>query len=169
MPYSHQEEGAAEGAVLRSMVLLSTLKTAAEVWHAAKERRAGRDPTAQEAPVVVAPWLRTARRELQEMLMRLRAGLVYARHHEEHPTAHLVRHFDALMTIGEVARLLHLIHQRLLSLYPEVGEALLEEVRELEGICGRLAEADEEEMAAALGPFVEQTLVFAVHLRQEVG
>ena len=168
MAYSPQEEHS-EGAVLRSMVLLSTLTTAAEVWQAAKERRAGRDPSAQETTHVAAPLVRAGRKELQEMLMRLRAGLVYARHHEEEGTAHLVRHFDALMTLNRVGRLLHLAHQRLLSLYPAVSETLVEEVRTLQGVCARLGEADEAAFLDELGPFVERTLVFAAHLREEVG
>lgn len=167
-PASRDDEPT-EGAVLRSMVLLSTLSTAAEVWHAVKERRAGRDPSDQEAPAVAAPHLETGRRELQQMLVRLRASLVYARHRDEGETAHLVRRFDDLMTLGRVGRLLHLIHQRLLSLYPAVSEALVEAARCLEGTCSRLGGADDAAFEDELGPFLEETLLFAARLQQEVG
>lgn len=158
-----------ESAVLRSMLLLSTLSTAAEVWYGARERRDGRDPSGQETSKAAAAWVRAERKELQEMLMRLRAGLVYARHHEAEAAEHLVRHFDALMTLARAARLLHRIHQRLLSLYPAVSEDLVEEVRILEGTCSHLVEADEEAFEDALGSFIEQALVCSVHLQQEVG
>lgn len=169
MGYTDQEDGKEEGAVLRSMVLLSTLSTAAEVWYAAKERREGYDPVAQEEAAIVAPWLFAARRELQERTMRLRASLVYARYHEEDHTARLVRRFDDLMTLGRIGRLLHLMHQRLLSLYPDVSEALVEEVRLLEKTCSDLAGADDEDYYTLLGPFLEQVLLFAARLQEEVG
>jgi hypothetical protein len=169
MPPPDDTDGRAEGAVLRSMVLLSTLSTAAEVWHAAQERRAGRDPSAQETSRVVMPRVRGARTELQEMLMRQRASAVYAQHQEEDPTAHLVRRFDDLMTLQRVARLLHLAHQWLLSLYPDVTEALVEEVRHLEAACAALAEGEAETFVERLEPFIERTLVLSVRLREEVG
>ena len=66
-PYS-QDDDPAEAAVWQAMVLFSTLSTATEVWHAVRERRAGRDPSAQEEAVVVRPYLRRAAGELQALL-----------------------------------------------------------------------------------------------------
>lgn len=163
------QEARAEASVLRSMLLLSTLSTAAEVWYATRERRAGRDPSGQEAVAVAAPFLREAREELQERVMRLRASLAYATYEHEAPRTALVRRFDDLMTLNRVARLLHLMHQRLLSLYPEVSEALVEEVRVLEAECSRLRTADEAELPDALALFLDRTLLFTASVQREVG
>ena len=159
--------GAAEAAVLQTMMLLSTLTTAVTVRQAVRERQAGRDPSMQESDHVVRPYLKAVASELLEMLMRLQASLVYAQHHRDDAGAALVRRFDDLMTLHRVQRLLHTVHQRLLSLYPDVSEALLEEARELQGACSRAIEEDGS--AFALGPCIERALAFVSWMRRELG
>ena len=154
-----------EAAVLQTMVLLSTLATAAEVRHAALERRAGRDPSTQAALGVVRPALYRAGAELQEMLLRLQAGLVHARSRPEDGTAALVRRYDALMLLHRTSGLLETVHQRLLSLYPAVDEALVEEARRLQGGSRALLEADDDRFLDALAPLLERTLAFTQNLR----
>ena len=155
-----------DASVLPAMTLLATLSTAAEVRHAISERRAGRDPAAQEDAGIVRPFLYEARRDLLELLLRLRTGLTYRKHHDEQESVAAVRHFEQLMTLRRAERLLHLIHQRLLSLYPDVPESVLEDVRLLESRCARLQEADAASFAPSLTAFLEEALSFISNLRE---
>lgn len=153
--------------VLPAMSLLASLSTAAEVRHGMAERRAGRDPAAQEETEVARPFLQEARRELHELLLRLRTGLAYEEDHPERETVAAVRHFDRLMTLNRVARLLHVMHQRLLSLYPDVAEERLEEVRLLETRAKALLEESGDLFSQHLSHFLEDALLLAVKLKYE--
>lgn len=117
--------------MLETMLLLSTLSTAADVSYGVIERRAGRDPSAQEEPDVARAYLYRDVAELDDLLMRLRSGLVYTRYAVEDRHALLVRRFDMLLVVRRIDRILQSIHQRLLSLYPDVSAELVEEVREV--------------------------------------
>ena len=158
-----------ESAVLRSVVMLSTLTTAGELWRAVRERRAGRDPSAQEADGVVRAWVPGARRELQEMAMRLRASLSYTRYHEQEHVEALVRRFDDLLTLRRLAGLLHTLHQRLLSLYPAVSEALAEDARLLQAESAALLDAEDDAFAGALPALLDRLQAFLEALRADVG
>ena len=70
------DDARSEAAVWQALVLFSTLATAADVWHEARERRAGRDPSGQEAAAVVRPLLRQAAGTLQARLMQLQVRSV---------------------------------------------------------------------------------------------
>lgn len=118
-------------AVLESMTLLATLTTATDVRHAVAERRAGRDPSAQEPHARAATAVRLAASELKDLGMQLMMGQTHLRHQSEDPLGAAVRHFDLLLKLRQAGRVLHGTHQRLLSLYPDVSEALVEEVREV--------------------------------------
>ena len=167
-PHS-QDDDPAEAAVWQAMVLFSTLSTATEVWHAVRERRAGRDPSAQEEAVVVRPYLRRAAGELQALLMQLQAGLIQAeRADEEGHIAALVRRYHDLMALHRVAQHLKVIHQRLLSLYPAVTEALVEEARLLYGQSSVLPADEDAVFLARLGSFLHQALVFTGSLYREL-
>ncbi|PSQ89433.1 MAG: hypothetical protein BRD45_03210 [Bacteroidetes bacterium QS_8_64_10] len=86
--------------LLPALSLLATLRTAAETRHVA------------------------------ELVVRLRTLRAYATHRPgEAADVRSVRHFDALTTLARVRRLLHRIHQRLMSLYPDVSGALVERAR----------------------------------------
>lgn len=164
----HTPSGGATAAVLQTMTLLSTLSTAVEVGHALRERRAGRDPSAQEDEGVVRPFLWTSAGELERLLMQLQASLTHRRHHEEGTHAALVRRFDDLMLLHRLGVLLGVVHQRLLSLYPEVGEALVEEARALHGTCEAVSEGASSRFAERAGRLVAQGLTFAAWMRQEL-
>jgi hypothetical protein len=179
-----------EAGTYHAMLLLSTLSAAAEVWSSVAERRAGRDPSSQEDRSVVEPFLRNASRELQQMTMRLRASLVYASSQAEEPDdrrSAAVRRFNDLMTLHRIGRVLHVVHQRLLSLYPEVSERLAEEARLLERRCELLIESEQPDLLDGSGAFmealfegersdlpdepaglVESLLVFTAHLQREL-
>lgn len=159
-----QDDARAEAAVWQALVLYSTLSTAADVWQEASERRAGRDPSDQEAEAVVRPYLRQAAGTVQARLMHLHAARL--RTQEAGPVAALVRRYHALMALRRVVHEMRVIHRRLLSLYPAVTEQLVEEIRLLVGEGERLLDdpaADDEPF------FIRQGLVFTGHLLRELG
>lgn len=149
----------AEAAVWQAMVLFSTLSTATTVWNAHRERRAGRDPSAQEAAPFVRYYLRRAAGTLQAAFMQFQASRLAA----EDETVHLaafIRRFDLLMALRRLTEQLKTIHQRLLSLYPEVPEDLAETARRLYTEGSDLLDADDEVFDATAGDFVQRGLVF---------
>ncbi len=162
-----------EAAVLQSMTLLATLQTAVDVWEAAKERRAGRDPSAQEPAGVTRPYLRAAARALQELHRQLHASYVLAERRasaeeEEGALTASVRRFDQLMKLGRAERLLQGMHQRLLSLYPDVSEALVEEARQVHAACEVLREDPAEDFLGELRAFLDRLAAFAERTRREL-
>ncbi len=163
------DDARAEAALWQAMVLFSTLSTATALWHAARERRAGRDPSAQEQAAFVQAYLRRAAGELQALLMQLQAGLIQAEHAEEIGyIAALVRRYHDLMALRRVTHHLKVIHQRLLSLYPDVAEALVEEARLLQDQSSTLLGTEDESFAVKLSPFLRRALVFAGGLHRAV-
>jgi hypothetical protein len=155
-----------DAAVIETMVLLTTLSTAAEVRHAVSERRAGRDPSAQEEDAIVRPLLRETTAHLDEMLMRLRLSLIYAGGYAENDLSASVRRFDDLLILVRVGRLLQVLHQRLLSLYPAVSEELVEEARITRAHLEGLGERDD--LAACLSPFLDRAFRLTSWIRREL-
>jgi hypothetical protein len=124
------DESASERlAFLRMLTLLATLTTAGEVRHAIRERRDGRDPSQQEEPKVVIPLLLQVGEELAALLLQIRASLVIAVVEGDGVVVAPTRHMLRVLRLNQVVHLLHRIHQRLLSLYPDVSEDLIEEGR----------------------------------------
>jgi hypothetical protein len=145
---------------LLAMSLLATLRTAAEVCQALALRRAGHDPSDQEDVVTAAAHLRDAPAELDAVVSRLRISLVLGRDDD----SALVQAFEERMTLAHAARLLHLVHQRLLSLYPQVDAALIEKARMLQTEAARLAAAGEDGFAHSIAAWVEMGGAFASEL-----
>lgn len=169
MSQAPKDDTRAEAAVLQAMVLFSTLSTAAEVWHAARERRAGHDPSEQETPSFVRPFLRQAAGELQALLMQQQASLVqHTGAEDEGHLARLVRRYNDLMTMRRVMQHLKVMHQRLLSLYPGVTEELVEAARLLHEESSLLLGVDDEAFRIRQQPFLHRALVFTGHLYDEV-
>jgi len=159
----------AEAAVWQAMALFSTVTTAVQVWHAASERRAGRDPSAQEAKPFVRIYLHRAAGALQAQFMQLQAGLVQAERAEaEDYVAALVRRYNDLMVLHGIAEHLKVVHQRLLSLYPEVPEALVEEARVMQQAGSTLLETGDDAFPARVQSFVRRGLLFTGRLHQAV-
>lgn len=159
----------AEAAVWQAMVLFSTLSMATTLWQAARERRAGHDPSAQEQAVFVRAYLRRAAGELQALLMQLQAALIQAEHAEDEGyIAALVRRYHHLMALRRVTHHLKTIHQRLLSLYPGVAEMLVEEARLLRDESSALLGAEDEAFAGKLSLFLRRALVFTGNLHRVV-
>ena len=139
-------DDASTASQLRAFVLLATLRTANDLRHAFAERRAGRDPSAQEPEPEAYAWILGVLPEMQRLVTRLRVSLVVER--EEH--AALVHAFEDRLVLGQLARTMHVVHQRLLSLYPEVPEVLIEQAR--------LRQQEAERLASASGAHFERLL-----------
>lgn len=156
-------------AVLESMTLLATLSTAVDVRESVVERRAGHDPAAQEPSDRARARLRNARSALMDLLMQLMLSRVPLDQEGEAPLPRAVRHFDLLMKLRQAEKLVHDMHQRLLSLYPDVSEALVEEARLVRDQLSVFPEADPADTEVpALSDVLERAVSFAVWVRHEV-
>lgn len=143
-------------AQLQAMSLLATLRTAAEVCQAVALRRAGHDPSDQESPSDAVRHARLALDDLRQLALRLRLSVVLTPDGEHR----LVRSFEDRMMMARAARLLHLLHQRMLSLFPAVAPELLEDARILQAEAARLATADTEAFAAGAQPWLAKLASF---------
>jgi len=156
-------------AVLESMTLLATLSTAATVGESVAERRAGYDPAAQEPAARATARLRSAGRSLMNLLMQLALSRVPLTDDQEGHLPHAVRHFDLLLKLRRVERLTQSMHQHLLSLYPAVSEALVEEARVTHDEVDRLMDmALTDAEGPHLSDVLERGLSFVVWVRHEV-
>lgn len=156
-------------AVLESMTLLATLSTAATVRESVAERRAGYDPSAQEPPARAAVRLRSAGRTLMDLLMQIALSRVPLEREGEEDLSHAVRHFDLLLKLRRAERLTQAMHQHLLSLYPDVSEALVEEARGVHDEVDRFLDtAPVDTEGLHLSDVLERGISFVVWVRHEV-
>lgn len=146
---------------LCALSLLATLRTAAAVCQAISLRRAGVDPSAQEDEGSVRAHLLEAEERLRELAVRLRLSLLV----EDRVETALVRAFEVRSVLAQAARLLHLVHQRLLSLYPEVDERLVEAARMMQAEAARLGAASDDGACDGLVAWCDAALGFAAALR----
>jgi len=167
---SDTRDGApSSAALLESMTLLATLSTAADVRDSIAERRAGRDPSAQEPGDRARAELQVAGDELMDLLMQMMFGRVHLEHRSEAESAEVVRHFDLLMKLRRAERLVHGMHQRLLSLYPDISEELAEEARQVrDRIQSLVNDGADERVVTDLEPLLERGASFVVWTRHEV-
>lgn len=155
-------------AVLDSMTLLATLSTAADVCTSVAERRAGRDPAAQEPPARAAARVRTSGRELMDVLMQIALSRVPLEG-QGGQLSDAVRHFDLLMKVRGAEHRVQEMHQRLLSLYPEVSANLVEEARIVRGeLAGFRAAVGSDANVPLLSDVLERAVGFVVWARHEV-
>lgn len=143
------------GSALSAMALLATLRTAADVHRGMAERRAGRDPSAQQPPSDAHAALQSLVPALKDTLLRLRLALALPATDDER--AGLVRAFETRMAAGALARDLHRAHQHLLSLYPAVPEDLVESVRLHQAAAARLLGLEGPGYAKLLRRTVDRT------------
>lgn len=169
MSESASNEQPDSAAVLESMTLLATLSTAATVRKSVAERRAGRDPSAQEPADRAAVRLRNRGRTLMDLLMQIALSRVPIEQQDDEKLSHAVRHFDLFLKLRRAERLTQAMHQHLLSLYPDVSEALVEEARlthdEIEQF---LDAASTEAESPHLSDVLERGFSFVVWTRHEV-
>jgi len=149
---------------IEAMSLVATLRTAAEVCRSIALRKAGEDPSEQEPAHPTRIRLQAARADLRAVVNRLRVSLAVP-HPEE--TA-LVRAFEDRMLIARAARDLHLVHQRLLSLYPDVEEDMVERARRIQAEAARLAASDDQGFLPAVAVWCESTAAFLDELAAAV-
>ena len=154
-----------ESSQLRAFALLATLRTASDVRHALAERRAGRDPSEQEDAPSVHAYLAAVLPELQGLVTRLRLSLVVV----PDERVALVRAFEDRMVLQKLARELHVVHQRLLSLYPDVPEALLEAARLRQQEAERLAGAAGGAFGDVLAGWLDRAAAFFEGLAKALG
>jgi len=155
-------------AVLQSMTVLATLSTAAEVRDAVDERKMGHDPSAQAPHDIAEARLRDAGETLMGLLMQLVLGQASIDPSEDPDLANVVRHFDLLMKLKRVERLTQTMHQHLLSLYPCVSEALVEEARVVnEDVAALLETTPTTDDPPALSNVVNRGISFVVWARHE--
>lgn len=109
--------------------------------------------------------LRASLDELQALLVPVlvASAVVDAEELEERPR--LIRHFDELQRLAEVVILMHRVHQRLLSVYPQVADDVVEEARALHKEAVEAADrfGDSEE---AIRPLLVRILDFSLDLER---
>ncbi|MFN3596990.1 MAG: hypothetical protein ACK41D_06940 [Rubricoccaceae bacterium] len=117
---------------LHALALVATVRTALAATLGIAERRAGRDPAAQEPPWTAGTDLALGVGRVAGLALhlRLRAAAPPVGRAE---ATRLAQAFEDQLALAELARELHRAHQKLLSLYPDVPEALVEQTRRLHG------------------------------------
>lgn len=135
-----------------AVALVATIRTAFQAARAIDDRRAGRDPSAQEPEADVRADLEGLRRELAAQIIRLRLRVVAGA--PDGPAA-LAQAFEDRALLDDLGRTLGVAHQKLLSLYPGVDEALVEAVRQVAAEARDRATADAYDRA--LAAFVSRT------------
>ena len=106
---------------------LRTLRTAWSASHHIRARRLGFDPSGQEEATPVYHDLQSAHERLQRALLHLRTRTAVGIREDQH--AALVQAFEDRLALADLADELRVVHQKLLSLFPDVDAALIEAVR----------------------------------------
>jgi len=123
-------EGQQTALQAEALALLATLSTVGELALSFALQQEGRDPAGQEPERSVRQGIREDLASLHEMMLR-----GYALQHLQDGEADAMafaRHLDRLFVMRRISRLMHRLHQRLMSLYPACSESVLEQVRVLE-------------------------------------
>ncbi len=123
-----------------AVALVAAARAAFGTARAIVDRRAGRDPSAQEPETDVRTDLAALRAELAEQVVRLRLRVVAGL--PEGDAAALAQTFEDRLLLDDIGRTLARVHQKLLSLYPAVPEGLVEQVRQRAASAARRATAD---------------------------
>ncbi len=155
-------------AFLRTLTLLAVLSTASEVRHGIRERRAGRDPSDQERPEHAIDALLQAGEELAGHLMQIRSGLVISVVEGDETAVAPTRHMLIVLRYNRVLRLLHRVHQGLLSLYPAVVEDVVEEARVFMARCQRIMHDELEASYEEQVLLIDHLLDFSVRMERVV-
>ena len=158
------DQGFLESALFGIMTLLATLSAATEVKYRIEERKAGRDASTQEDEEFATSFLFEAEDELRTSLVNLRAGFILYEYDAEDAVSTSIRRFSDLSQIQSMCGHLQRMHQRMLSLYPNIPEDLVEEARKLIASCESLIELDEDQYKKGAPLFVQRALQFCDHL-----
>jgi hypothetical protein len=117
---------------------------------------------------VVRPRLAEGGEEVEALIGQLRRSWLYISHQPEERLPSLVRRFELLLMLNRLAGHLHLVHQWLLSLYPEVSEALVEAVRGLQDRAAALQEMNADQLPQHLDAFLDEARDFNAWMQREV-
>ena len=154
------DQGFIESALFGIMTLLATLSAATEVKYRIEERKAGRDASAQEDEEFATSFLLEAEDELRTSLVNLRAGFILYEYDSDDAISTSIRRFSDLSQLHSMCSHLQRMHQRMLSLYPNMPEDLIEEARKLIASCESLLELDEEQYKKGAPAFAQRALQF---------
>ncbi len=155
--------------LFRIMTLIASVNAAMNVKQSVLDRRAGQDPTDQEDDHVVRPFLLSAQDEMRGILVHLRASLIFSQHEEGQAIERNVRRFSDLTRLHKLSHTLHRVHQRLLSLFPQISEELIEEARILHARSQELIEVEDINFVPDVTSFIDRALPFCEWLRGEIG
>lgn len=135
-----------------AVALVAAARTALRAARSVSDRRAGRDPSAQEPEAPVRVDVAALADRLAGLGVRLQLRAVAGVPESE--AAALAQAFEDRLLLDEVAQDARRTHQKLLSLYPAVPDAVVEEARQLAARAAEAAHADafEEE----LGPLARR-------------
>ncbi|MDT0630188.1 hypothetical protein RQM47_03505 [Rubrivirga sp. S365] len=122
-----------------AMTLVATIRAAYGASRSVADRRAGREPSAQESEDVARLDLDALRADLRALVVQLRLRAVADAPDSE--AAALAQAFEDHVLVDDLGGAVRRAHQKLLSLYPAVPEGVVEEAR-------RLATAAAEEIDA---------------------
>ena len=128
-----------------AMALVAAARAALGAARGITDRRAGRDASEQEDEALARADLRALASSVAELNVRLRLRVVAGTPGSE--AAELAQAFEDRLLLDELAARLRLGHQKLLSLYPDVSEAIVETTRQLAADATRLSTADDYERA----------------------
>jgi len=131
---------------LAAVGLVATIRAALQATGAIGDRRAGRDASQQEPEADVRTDLAGLQTELRAHVVRLRLRVVAGA--PDGPAA-LAQAFEDRLLLDDLGRTLGVVHQKLLSLYPAVGEGLVEAVRQLAADARERATAEAYDRALA--------------------
>lgn len=109
-----------------AVTLVATARTALQTAQKIGDRRAGRDASEQQPAADVRLDLGDLLRDLRTHVARLRLRAVVG----VEDAASAVQTFEDRLLIDDLARVLDVVHQKLLSLYPAVDAGLVEAVRQ---------------------------------------
>lgn len=145
---------------LDAMTLYATLSAVSDWKRGAEARRNGRDPSFEQPASVAMPEVRRLITEWREQLAGLEVAVLLsaiAAHppdvlppdieDPEADTGYLVAHFHERMLVRQMTGQIHVLHQHLLSLYPNVSDHAIEKTRLLGQVAQALLEADPTDFA----------------------
>ncbi len=136
-----------DSAAFHAVALVAAARTALQAARRIGERRAGRDASEQEPEPTVRGDLGELHAEVGALLVRLRLRVVAGVPDGE--AAALAQAFEDRLLLDDLGAALSVAHQKLLSLYPAVDEAAVEDARVLAGEARRRSVADDYERGLA--------------------
>ncbi|MEM1117181.1 MAG: hypothetical protein AAGJ11_11790 [Bacteroidota bacterium] len=126
-----------------AVALVAAARAAVNAARAVDDRRMGRDASEQEPEAPVRIDLTRLGDRVSEFVVRLRLRVVAGAPDAE--AAALAQAFEDRLLLDDAAQTLGRAHQKLMSLYPAVEDALVEDTRVLAAEAARHAHADDLE------------------------